>query len=247
MHEILFQNSILTVKTFNILLAFGFLFAGIFCIRYSEKHKMNLVFFTRSFLPLLLGALVFGRLFFALENFNLTKENPVLLLYIWDLNFSFFGIIFGVILVLYFLTKRAQEDFWGWVDVAALATIAVTIFTHLGYFFSGQQYGIPTTLPWGIAFDAAHIPYITPLHPIQLYATLASLILLAYSVGRSKRIHLSGVVGTRAIMIYSLCMFGLDFLRGDPHLSLYTKIAYGSLAAISFIASVHCSHKTHIK
>ncbi len=247
MHEVLFENSIITLRTLNILLALGFLFAGIFCIRYTEKHKLNITFLTRYFLPLLFSGLVVGRLFYGLENFTLIKANPILLAYFWDLNFSFFGISTGLVGMLYWLTRKTEEDFWAWIDVAALSTVAVLIFSHLGFFFSGIDYGLPTTLPWGIPFDTPHIPYITPLHPIQLYASVFCVLLLAYSVGRSKRIHLSGVVGTRAIMLYSLCMLGIDFLRGEPTLYWYNKIAYASLAAICFIASVNASHKTHIK
>lgn len=245
MHEILFQNSVVTIKTLNILLAVGFVFAGIFSIRYVEKHKMSLMFLTRTIIPLIVSGLFFGRLFYALENYSLIKANPQALLYVWDLKFSFFGMLLGGLLALFVLARRAKEDFWAWADVIALSSISILIFVHLGYFFSGQNYGSPTTLPWGVTFDASHIPYLSPLHPIQLYAFLICIFLLAYSVGRSKRIHLSGVVGTRAIMIYSLSMFAIDFLRGDPSLFYYKKIAYGLLAALSFIASIHCSHKSH--
>lgn len=247
MYEVLYQNSLITLKTLNILLALGFLFAGIFCIRYCERHNFNLAFLSQSLIFLLLSALVFGRLFYGIEHYELIKQAPMILLYIWDLNMSFFGVLFGLFGALYILAKKHKEDFWTWLDVSTLSVLAVLIFVHLGYFFSGKHYGIPTELPWGIAFDAPHIPYINPLHPIELYATLMCILLLAYSVGRSKRIHLSGVVGTRALMIYSVCMFGLDFLRGDPELTLYNKIAYGLLATLSLIATVHCSHKTHMK
>jgi len=246
MLEVLYQNSIITLKTFNLFLALGFLFGGAFCIRYCEKHKMNLAFLSQYFLPLLMAAVFGGRLFYFFENWAIMSDNLISVLHLWNLNqYSFFGILFGLFVALFFLARRRHEDFWAWVDASALTTLGVLIFTHLGFFFSGRYYGEPTTLPWGIAFDASHIPYLTPLHPIQLYAAFLTIILLGYSVKRSKRIHLSGVVGTWAIMLYSLHMLGIDFLRGDPTHYTYTKIVFAVLAALSFIASVHCSHKTH--
>lgn len=244
MLEILFQNSFLTLRTLNIALALGFLFAGTFSIRYVEKHKMNLSFLTRYFLHILLAILVGGRLFYVLENLSAIAKYPIGILYIWDLNFSFFGLVAGGALMLYYLTKKEKEDYFAWVDVAALTTLAMLIFVHIGFFFAGQNYGLPTTLPWGISFEAIQIPFASPIHPTQLYAVLLTVILLAHSVAKSKRIHLSGVVGTRALMLYSLGMLGIDFLHGDP--SFYGKIAYASLAAISFIVHIHCTHKTHI-
>ena len=245
MRDILFQNSIITLKTLNILLAAGFLFGGAFCIRYCERHKMNLIFLTRHFPFLLLAAVVGGRLFYAIENWSLFKEMPISLLYIWDLNFSLFGVLFGLVSILFIITRRQKENFWAWIDVTLLTTISVLFFAHIGFFLSGKFYGSPTELPWGIAFEASHIPYITPLHPTQLYAALLTLILIGYSVKRSRRTHLYGVIGTRALMIYCLYMLAIDFLRGDPTLFMYTKIAYATVAALSFIATVHCSHQTH--
>jgi len=247
MYEVLFQNSYFTLKTLNLLLLAGFIFAGIFSMRYTERHKMNSTFLIRYFPHLFMGAIIGGRLFYLLENWSTVIQNPIASLYLWDLNYSFFGSIVGLFGILYLLTKKGKENFWSWVDVITLSVIAIMIFTHFGFLLSGDYYGSPTDLPWGISFTTDKIPFIIPIHPIQLYASLVSLILLGYSVKQSKRTHLPGVIGTRALALYSIAMLGIDFLRGDPTLFLYTKIAYGAVAALSFIASVHCSHQTHIK
>ncbi len=247
MYEVLFQNSFLTLKTLNILVLAGFIFAGIFSIRYTERHKMNSTFLIRYFPHLFTGAILGGRLFYVFESWNVVMQNPISSLYLWDLNYSFFGVTIGVMGTLYLLSRKGKENFWAWVDVIILSIVAIMIFTHIGRFFSGDYYGTPTKLPWGISFSTDKIPFLIPIHPIQLYASLASLILLGYSVKRSKRTHLPGVVGTRALTFYAIAMLGIDFLRGDPTLFLYQKIAFGVLAALSFIASVHCSHQTHIK
>ena len=243
MLEILFQNSFITVRTLNILLAIGFLFTGTFVIRYVNKHKLNLAFLTEHFLPITLFSLFAGRLTYVLSRLAEFRPNLISVTYLWDLKISFFGLLGGAFLGLFIAAKRKKEDFWSWLDALVLSMLAMLFFVHIGYFFAGKEYGIPTTLPWGIAFDTNNIPFITPLHPTQLYAALITLLLLAYSVKKRRRIHLSGVVGSRALMIYSLVMLGMDFLHGTP--SLYVKISYGVLAALSFIAHVHCSHKTH--
>jgi phosphatidylglycerol:prolipoprotein diacylglycerol transferase len=244
MREILFQNALLTVRSFNILLAVGFLFTGTYIIRYVERYKMNLNFLTQYFAHIIIAALVVGRLAFVLEHLSRFIARPASVLYVWDMNFSFFGILAGAIGMLYWLTRKKKEDFWEWFDALFLSILAMLIFVHVGYFFSGQNYGLPTDLPWGITFDASHIPFISPIHPTQLYAAVLAALLLVYSNIKGKRIHLSGVIGTRALMVYALGMLGIDFLHGDP--SMYVKIAYGITATLAFIAQVHCSHKTHI-
>jgi len=244
MLEILFQNSLITVRTLNILLALGFLFTGTFVIRYVNRHKMNLAFVTEYFIHVIVAALLAGRLVYVLSNLAEFQHNLLSVLYVWDLKFSFFGMLAGAIITLFFAARRNKEDFWAWFDTFFLSSLGMLIFVHIGYFFAGKEYGLPTTLPWGIPFEAYHIPFVTPIHPTQLYAALLTILLLTYSVKQSKRIHLSGVVGTRALMIYSLGMLGIDFLHGSP--SMYIKIAYGAVAALAFIGFIQCSHKTHI-
>jgi len=244
MLEILFQNSLITVRTLNILLALGFLFTGTFIIRYVNRHKMNLAFVTEYLVHVIVAALLGGRLVYILSHFPEFQHNLLSVLYVWDLKFSFFGMLAGSLLTLFFAARRNKEDFWAWFDTFFLSSLGMLIFVHIGYFFAGKEYGLPTNLPWGISFDATHIPFVTPIHPTQLYAALLTTLLLAYSVKQSKRIHLSGVVGTRALMIYCIGMLGIDFLHGSP--SMYIKIAYGIAAALAFIGFIQCSHKTHI-
>lgn len=243
MLEILFQNSVITVRSLNILLALGFIFTGTFLIRYVNRHKMNLAFVTEYLLHVMIASLLVGRLVYMLSHLPEFEFNWISVLYVWDLKFSFFGILAGSVCALFLATRKNKEDFWAWFDTLFLSTLAMLIFVHIGYFFAGKQYGLPTDLPWGISFDVNHIPFIKPIHPTQLYAAVLSIFLLAYSVKQSKRIHLSGVVGAKALMIYSLGMLIIDFYHGAP--SMYVKIAYGSLAALAFIAYIHCSHKTH--
>lgn len=244
MLEILFQNSLITVRTLNIFLALGFLFTGTFVIRYVNRHKMNLAFVTEYFVYVIVAGLLAGRMAYVLGNLSEFQHNLLSVLYVWDLKFSFFGILVGSVITLIFTAHRNKEDFWAWFDTFFLSYLGMLIFVHIGYFFAGKEYGLPTTLPWGISFEAYHIPFTTPIHPTQIYAALLAVLLLTYSVKQSRRIHLSGVVGTRALMIYSLGMLGIDFLHGSP--SMYIKIAYGVTAAIAFVGFIQCSHKTHI-
>ncbi|MBU0706190.1 prolipoprotein diacylglyceryl transferase [Patescibacteria group bacterium] len=244
MLEVLFQNSLITVRSLNILLALGFLFTGTFLLRYVNRHKMNTAFVTEYFPYVLLAALFGGRAAYVLSNISEFQNYWISLIYVWDLKFSFFGMLAGALLAVFLASRKNREDFWSWSDALFLSSMAMLIFVHVGYFFAGKEYGLPTNLPWGIALDVKHIPFVSPIHPTQLYAALLTMLLLIYSVKASKRIHLSGVVGTRALMIYSLGMFGIDFMHGSP--SGYLKIAYGIVAALAFIGYIHCSHKTHI-
>jgi phosphatidylglycerol:prolipoprotein diacylglycerol transferase len=241
MLEILFQYGSVTIRTFNVILALAFLFGGIYLIRYANRRKMNMSFLAHHVFTVLLAMLIGGRILYVLENIELFTGNPAYILFVWDLNFSFFGVLYGMVAALIFLVMRYREDFWSWLDACTLSTLLAMVFIHIGHFFNGTQYGIPTDLPWGIAFDVQNIPYLNPIHPTQLYAALLALIIFIYISKKSKRTDLFGIVGTLGLMLYSLGMMGIDFLHGDQ--SIYVKVSYGAITALSFISLVHCSHK----
>ena len=245
MLEILFQFGSVTVRTFNIVLAFAFLFTGAFAIRFVTRQKLNISFLARSILIIFAAMIVGGRLLYVIEHWPMFRSGLIYALYIWDLHFSFFGVLYGLIVSLLFLSRKNDEDFWSWFDVGALSTVFAMIFLHIGHFLNGTNYGLPTDLPWSISFDVQNIPFVNPIHPTQIYAALLAFIIFIYSLKKSRRTHLSGVAGNIAIMLYSLSMLGLDFLRGAP--SLYVKISFGIIAVLSFIFLVLCSHKTHHK
>lgn len=244
MLEILFQSSYITIRTFNLLLALGFVLTGLFIIRYCTRNKFNLSFLMNKLPYLIAGALLLGRGLFVIENWAFFQNQWISVFYLWDLRFSFFGLLYGMILTLLFFCKKEKESFWLWLDISMLSLLIMMLFIHVGQFFNGQNYGIPTDLPWAIAFNTQNIPYLLPIHPTQLYAALGTVILFIYSLKKDKRVHLPGVTGTRILMIYSLMMLGIDFLHGIP--SNYNKISFLVLSAISFILLIHCSHRSHI-
>ena len=149
--------------------------------------------------------------------------------------------MFTILKTLYFFSRREHEDFWGWLDAFVLSGLAGLFFIHIGYFLNGRHYGIPTDLPWGIAFDTFNIPFTTPIHPTQIYSAILTFIIFGISMRYVKQTHLAGIVGTLAIMLYSLSAFGIDFLHGLP--SMYAKINHLIIAALAFIFYIHCSHK----
>lgn len=243
MAEVLFQVGPFTLRTFNLCLALGFAVSMLFLMRFILRHKLSASFLSVHFLGLILLTLLGGRLFLGLENSAHFLQNPLEILAVWDLRLSAFGAFYVGLFSLFFFCRKSGENFWSWLDAIVLSGLLGLTFIHLGHFFNGAFYGKPTDLPWGLVFDTSFIPFTTPLHPTQLYSALVSLGLFFLGLKRSRRTHLSGIVGTAGIMLYSLCALGIDFLHGAP--SLYAKINFGILAALGFLFLVHCSHKTY--
>jgi prolipoprotein diacylglyceryltransferase len=241
MHEILLQYGTFALTTFDALLVLAFVLATVFLVRFVQFKKMSLRFFVNRlywFLPI---ALAGGRILYLAEHFYAYSANPLSVFYVWDMGFSPLGVFEASILLLVALTRRDHEDFWGWLDVFALTGLVGLFFIHLGHFFDGSAYGTPTDLPWGIAFNNFNIPFQTPIHPTQLYSALATFAVFNVSMVMAKRTHLTGLAGSMGIMLYSICALGIDFLHGEP--SMVSKVSFGVIAALAFVAYIHCSHK----
>lgn len=241
MHETLFQYGPLILKTFNLFLATAFLISSVFLVRFIRLKKMNLSFFVNHLIAFLIIPLIGGRLFYIFEHLSAFKQKPWQILFIWDFGFSAFGLFASALFALYLFSRQEQEDFWGWLDAFTLSGLTGLFLLHIGSFLSGAHYGVPTDLPWGISFDTFNIPFTTPIHPTQIYSAILTFFILGISMRYVKRTHLTGVVGTLAIMLYSLSAFAIDFLHGAP--SMYEKIGHLTLASLAFIFYINCSHK----
>lgn len=206
--------------------------------------KMKLAFFTNHFGSFIIIPLLVSRLFYIFEHLSFFSENLLQTVMIWDFKFSSFGFFYALIGTLYYHSRAEAEDFWGWFDAFILSGLAALIFIHIGHFFNGTHYGVPTTLPWGITFDTFNIPFIKPIHPVQIYSSIITFIVFTICMKMVRRTHLTGVAGSMGVMLYSLSAFGIDFLHGAP--SAVSKINFLIIAACGFIFYIDSTHKKQL-
>ena len=241
MYEILLQYGPFTITAISVSILIAFMVGIVFLIRFIKLKKIKLSFFVNNFIYFIIFPLIGGRLFYAFEHFSVFQKNILHIFMVWDLGLSAFGIFYSFIITLFIISRKNRVDFWGRLDAFALSGLVGLFFIHIGHFFNGSHFGMPTELPWGIAFDTFNIPFITPIHPTQLYSALITFFVFGIGMTIAKRTHLKGMVGALTVMLYSISAFGIDFLHGSP--STYNKINYLLIIAFAFIFYIHCSHK----
>jgi phosphatidylglycerol---prolipoprotein diacylglyceryl transferase len=98
----------------------------------------------------------------------------------------------------------------------AAATPALAIghaIGRVGCFLVGDDYGRPTELPWGIAFPNGLPPTEVPVHPTQLYETIA-LTIMAWLLFRWRGHGVpDAVVLGRYLLLAGAVRFGIEFIR----------------------------------
>ncbi len=157
------------------------------------------------------GGLAGAKLIWAIEHAN--GQEPFLDLLLSRGGLSWFGGFAGGLVagVLMLRWRRVPV-----LPVLAAATPALALahaVGRIGCFLVGDDYGVPSTLPWAVAFPEGLPPTATPVHPTQLYETAALLPVLWLLLrwrrqGRADRF----VLGAYLVMTGSV-RFAIEFLR----------------------------------
>lgn len=167
----------LSISSFGIFLAIGFLFGVILVWRLSRAWDLNEEKVLDLMLLTFLGGFILSRIYFILVNFpsfgldlskwlNITKYP----------GFSFWGALLGGILALKFYSRKFRINFWQALDFAAVGLLGGLIFLDLGCFFASCNIGVSSKIFFALPMVGA----IGQRIPIQLFeAGLYSLTLIS--------------------------------------------------------------------
>lgn len=118
---------------------------------------------------------------------------------------------------------------------------------RLGNWFNQELFGGPTTLPWGLRIDDAHLPAGydpgTLFHPTFLYELVWNLAAAALILVLDRRLRLGhGRVFWLYVVLYTTGRLWIELLRIDPaetvlglRLNVWTSILVGLGALVAFV------------
>ncbi|MGE0361643.1 MAG: prolipoprotein diacylglyceryl transferase [Vicinamibacterales bacterium] len=157
------------------------------------------------------GGLAGAKLVWALEHAG--REGPFLELLLSRGGLSWFGGLAGGLLAGIVMLRRHRLSI---VAVVAAATPALALghaIGRIGCFLVGDDYGIPSDLPWAVAFPEGLPPTTVPVHPTQLYETVA-LLPIAWLLQRWRGQGRPDAFVLGAYLVSTgLVRFGIEFLR----------------------------------
>jgi len=171
---------------------------------------------------------------------------------IWSGGLSIFGAIIGGFLGAYLYLRRNKQPLMPWLDIAAVALPLGQAIGRWANFINQELYGVPTTLPWGIAIDSAkrvdpyrslvEFPTTTLFHPLFLYESLWSIlafIVLLNLFLRYRSRFLTGDFFLIYVAQYSFIRFLLEGIRVEITNIPWTQINLSqALMFVTFVAAV---------
>ncbi|MFI5314984.1 MAG: prolipoprotein diacylglyceryl transferase [Myxococcota bacterium] len=84
---------------------------------------------------------------------------------------------------------------------------------RIGCFLLGDDYGVPTSLPWGMSFPRGAPPTTDVVHPAQLYEALW---LCACALFLRRRLVRSRCLVAEYLVLQGVGRFALEFIRTNP-------------------------------
>ncbi len=88
---------------------------------------------------------------------------------------------------------------------------------RIGCFLVGDDYGKPSTLPWAVAFPKGLPPTAVPVHPTQLYESIALAILTIFLLRWRRAGVADPVVLGRYLVGAGVIRFTIEFVRVNAH------------------------------
>ncbi len=132
----------------------------------------------------------------------------------------FFGGLMGGILAITLLLQRKKIGWLSTADTLVPYLILGYAIGRMGCFLTGCCHGVPSQLPWAIAFPNGAEPTTIPVHPTQLYEIIMGLAIFGFLYWLRPRAGFTGQVFSLYLILAGTARFFIEFIRTNEHYAL---------------------------
>ncbi|MXZ13049.1 MAG: prolipoprotein diacylglyceryl transferase [Candidatus Dadabacteria bacterium] len=202
------------ITSFGAMVAVSFLVAFWVSGMEFERKGISKRLHEHIFLASILGGILGAKFLFLIENVPLSDllSYPKHYLLLRG-GLTFYGGLFLALFAAFVVTKKHKESFWKVLDATAPALAIAYATGRVGCLLVGDDYGIPSTLPWAMPFPKGSPPTLEAVHPTQIYETIVmSLVFLALWKIRKKDRSV-GWLASIYLVLAGLERFSVEFIR----------------------------------
>lgn len=223
---VIFTIGPLAIRWYSMAYLFGILIGWFLLTRNVRKNALaltkenieDLVFY------ITLGVILGGRLGYVLFYGQETYlRHPLQIFAVWHGGMSFHGGIAGVILALWYFSRKIKYPFLGLTDLVVLYAPIGIFLGRLANFVNDELWGRPADVPWAVKFPNGSY---VPRHPSQLYEALTEGLLMflilnwlwRYKSVRSR----TGTVSAVFAILYAVFRMSMEqFRQPDAQLGFF--------------------------
>ena len=209
MYPELFDIGPVHVRSFGVMMALAFVAAGVVAWWQLRRRGENPELVYNLLIGAIIGGIVGSKLHYLIihpDQFEVAAFSGSGLVWYGGL----FGGTVGVVIAA--LLSRMRIGLVA--DVVAPALAMGYAVGRLGCFLNGDDYGRPTTLPWGMSFPKGEPPTTAIVHPTQLYEVALSLVIFGLLVWVfAPRLRGSGSLFGVYLILAGIERFVVEFVR----------------------------------
>ncbi len=234
MHPVVWRiTDTIAIKSYGVAIAVAFVLGILLTARHARKVGLKFNDFVDMGFWVVIAAIVGGRVFYILFNLSDYLRKPIAIVQIWQGGLIFYGGLFAAVLTAIIFMRRRGIPVWLGGDLIAPQIALGYAITRVGCFLNGCCYGEATSLPWGVkfppgcgagryigelsfaAFFSGQPDVVIRLHPVQLYAVAANLVIFVVLLLAWRRRSFDGQIFWGYLVLYPIYRFAVEFIRGD--------------------------------
>jgi phosphatidylglycerol:prolipoprotein diacylglycerol transferase len=206
----------ITVHSFGVMMALAFISAGLMTAWGMKRRGLDPEFAYSMLIAAMVGGVVGAKIHYLMvhpDQFGSAAFSGSGL--IW-----YGGLIGGTLAVLLVvvLTKRPVALIADAIGPALALSYAVG---RVGCLLRGDDYGVPTDLPWGMSFPQGLPPTDQTVHPTQIYEIVMSLVILAVLLWvLQPRLRRAGSLFWSYVALAGVERFLVEFIRTNEPVAL---------------------------
>ena len=241
MYPILFQFGAFTISSFGVMMVIAFLLGNYLLRKDVVAEGYDPIIADDIIFRAAIGGILGAKIYYLIENipnghaaeningfiniiagiFTLNGGKIAFGIQNFGAGLVFLGGLVGGMAAVSWYIYRNNLNWFIIADLSAPFLVLGHGIGRIGCFLVGDDYGIPTNLPWAIAFPNGLPPTSIAVHPTQLYEMSAYFIIFFYLRYRKRNQTFSGEIIFEYLFLGGLSRFMVEFIRTN------TKYIFG--------------------
>jgi len=233
MHPTLFTVGTYSVSSFTVMVVITFIVGYVITLQEFRRKGID-----EGLLDLLAGTSVIlgfvgAKLLFLYQNTTFSEfiAHPVQYL---ASGLTWWGTLVPCIFLWALIARLKKVNFWLIGDAAAPALVLAYGIGRIGCLLAGDDYGVPSNLPWALSFPNGAPPTLERVHPTQIYESLSMLIVFLVLWTVRKKDLPVGWISYITLIILGVERFLIEFIRNTSPSSI-PGITQAQIISIGFI------------
>lgn len=236
MHPILFKFGVVTIYSYGLMVAMGFVVATALALRAAKIFDISPDRISNLSLVILISGIVGARIMYVMLNAGDFVSNPLEVFMVWHGGLVFYGgAIFAFFSGLVYL-KNSKTPVLGAADVIAPYVALAHCLGRIGCFLNGCCFGRPTKTFFGIVFQDGVKRY-----PTQIYESVYLLFLYMFLRACLQFRRFKGQVFFSYLILYSAERFFMESLRGDSPVFFF-RFTFSQVVSVAVLIFGICGY-----